>query len=59
VWLQWFIDVGYSKHFRVFHGDMNLLGMSVAISTVLNRFGVLLNGGWQSLMARRLTLNCI
>ena len=53
------VDVGYSKHFRVRMVIMNLRAMSIAILTVLNRFGVLPSGDWQSLTACQLTLNCI
>jgi hypothetical protein len=38
---------------------MNLPGMGIATLTVLNRFGVLPSGDWQSLMAYQLTLSCI
>ncbi len=56
------VDVGYSKHFRVSHGDNEFARdghCHINGITVLNRFGVLPSDDWQSLTAYQLTLSCI
>ena len=44
------VDVGYSKHFRVYHGDNEFARNGHVTLTVLNHSGVLPNDDLRSLM---------